>query len=48
MSVGDRVVVRGTYPGKVVSLGVDGDPYVRLDQGSSALYPAADVRPATA
>ncbi len=43
MSPGQRVVVRGAYPGRVVSIAADGDPYVRLDQGSAATYPARDV-----
>lgn len=42
---GDRIVVRGRWRGVVVNVATDGDPYVRLDQGSAGVYPADHVTP---
>lgn len=43
MKRGDDVVVRGRWPGHVVNVADDGNPYVQLDQGSAAVYPRDEV-----
>lgn len=43
MRAGDPVVVRGRWPGKVVNVAGDGDPYVQLDQGGACVYPEGHI-----